>query len=202
MSGPGERRRVVDLYSATPMATARVVERLGYSTGQCPERRPAKDPGYAGHMARPIVPPKTGAEAIEPVPGGMRRKRAAERLGAGVGAVNHRVKAYRGGGMAALRPGNGNAGQTAGRRCGGIGTPATRRPRAAGSRGRSRGNAVMREVVEVAGKDPGAGLRRLSDRDGTLPTGRPRPACSPGSMTCLPGIAPGGRLLPPRRARG
>ena len=60
MSGPGERRRVVDLYSATPMATARVVERLGYSTGQCPERRPAKDPGYAGHMARPIVPPKTG----------------------------------------------------------------------------------------------------------------------------------------------
>lgn len=28
------------------------------------------------------------------------------------------------------------------------------------------------------------------------------PACSPGSMTCLPGIAPGGRLLPPRPARG
>lgn len=102
MSGPGERRRVVDLYSATPMAAARVVGRLGYPTGQCPERRPAKDPGHAGHMARPIIPPETGAEAIEPVPGGMRRKRAAELFGAGVGAARDRVKAYRGGGMAAL----------------------------------------------------------------------------------------------------
>lgn len=97
MSGPGERRRVVDLYSATPMAAARVAERLGYPTGQCLECRPAKDPGYAGHMARPIVPLETGAKAIEPVPGGMRRKRAAELLGAGVGAVHDRVKAYRGG---------------------------------------------------------------------------------------------------------
>ena len=94
MSGPGERRRVVDLYSATPMAAARVAERLGYPTGQCLECRPAKDPGYAGHMARPIVPLETGAKAIEPVPGGMRRKRAAELLGAGVGAVHDRVKVY------------------------------------------------------------------------------------------------------------
>lgn len=30
---------------------------------------------------------------------------------------------------------------------------------------------------------------------------RLRPAYSPGSMTCLPGIAPGGHLLPPRPAR-
>lgn len=60
----------------------------------------------------------------------------------------------------------------------------------------------MREVAEVAGKDPGAGLRRLSDRGKTLLIDRLGPACSPGSMTCLPGIAPGGRLLPPRRARG
>lgn len=72
MSGPGERRRVVDLYSATPMAAARVAERLGYPTGQCLECRPAKDPGYVGHMARPIIPPETGDKAIEPVPGGMR----------------------------------------------------------------------------------------------------------------------------------
>ena len=139
MSGPGERRRVVGLYSATPMAAARAVERLGYPTGQCPERRPAKDPGHAGHMARPIIPPETGAKAIEPVPGGMRRKRAAELFGAGVGAARNRVKAYRGGGMAALRPGNGTPARPAGRRCGGIGTPATRRPRAAGSRSRNRG---------------------------------------------------------------
>lgn len=88
---PGERRRVVDLYSATPMAAARVVERLGCPTGQCPERRPAKDPEHAGHMARPIVPPETGAKAIEPVPGGMRREWAAELFGAGVGAVNASV---------------------------------------------------------------------------------------------------------------
>lgn len=92
MSGPGERRRVVDLYSATPMAAARVAERLGYPTGQCLECRPAKDPGYAGHMAKSIIPLETGTKAIEPVPGSMRRKRAAELLGAGVGAVHDRVK--------------------------------------------------------------------------------------------------------------
>ena len=67
MSGPGERRRVVDLYSATPMAAARVAERLGYPTGQCLECRPAKDPGYAGHMAKSIIPLETGTKAIEPV---------------------------------------------------------------------------------------------------------------------------------------
>ena len=50
----------------------------------------------------------------------------------------------------------------------------------------------MREVVEVAGKDPGADPRRLSNRGKTLPVDRSRPACSPGSMACLPGIAPGG----------
>ena len=61
---------------------------------------------------------------------------------------------------------------------------------------------MMREVSEVSEKDPGADPRRLSNREKTLPADRLRPACSPGSMTCLPGIAPGGRLLPPRRARG
>lgn len=39
----------------------------------------------------------------------------------------------------------------------------------------------------------GAGLRRLSGREKTLLIDRLRPACSLGSMTCLPGIAPGGR---------
>ena len=86
-------------------------ERLGYPTGQCLECRPAKDPGYAGHMAKSIIPLETGTKAIEPVPGSMRRKRAAELLGAGVGAVHDRVKAYRGGGVAALRPENRNSGQ-------------------------------------------------------------------------------------------
>lgn len=50
----------------------------------------------------------------------------------------------------------------------------------------------MREVSEVSEKDPGADPRRLSNREKTLPADRLRPACSPGSMTCLPGIAPGG----------
>lgn len=98
-------------------------------------------------------------DIICPLPGGMRRKRAAELFGAGVGAARNRVKAYRGGGMAALRPGNGNAGQ--------AGRPAVRRDRDAGDTEAPRrrveepepGDAVMREVVEVAGKDPGTGLR-------------------------------------------
>ena len=112
MSGPEERQRAVDLYSATPMTTAQVMRHLGHPTRQCPERRLAKDPRYAGHMAKPIIPLETRTKAIEPVPGGMRQKRAAERLGAGVGAVRNWVKAYREGGMAALRPRNRNASQT------------------------------------------------------------------------------------------
>lgn len=79
MSGPEERQRAVDLYSATPMTTAQVVEHLGHPTRQCLERWPAKDPGYAGHMAKPIILMETRAKAIEPVPGGMRQKRAAAR---------------------------------------------------------------------------------------------------------------------------
>lgn len=38
---------------------------------------------------------ETQTKAIEPVPGGMWQKRAAELLGAGVGAVNHWVRTYR-----------------------------------------------------------------------------------------------------------
>ena len=68
-------------------------------------------PGSAWNAGRQRIPLETGAKAIEPVPGGMRRKRAAELLGAGVGAVHDRVKAYRGGGVAALRPENRNSGQ-------------------------------------------------------------------------------------------
>ena len=58
-SGPEERRRAVDLYSATPMTTAQVVEHLGYPTRQCLERWLAADPQYAGHMAKPIIPLET-----------------------------------------------------------------------------------------------------------------------------------------------
>ena len=201
MFSPAERRRAVELYFATPMTTAQVVEHLGHPTRQCLERWPAKDPGYAGHMAKPIILMETRTKAIEPVPGGMRQKRAAERLGAGVGTVRNRLRAYREGGMAALRPENRDAGQ--------ADRPAMRRDRDAGDAEAPRrrveepelGNAVMREVAEVAEKDPGVGLRRLSDKEKTLPVDRPRPTYSPGPMTCLPGIAPGSHLLPPRQAR-
>ena len=104
MPGPEERRRAVDLYSATPMTTAQVVRYLGYPTRQCLERWLVADPGYADHMAKPIIPLETGTKAIEPVPDSMQQKQAAELLGAGVGAVHNWVKAYREGGIAALRP--------------------------------------------------------------------------------------------------
>ena len=94
MSGPEERERAVGLYFTTPMTTAQVVRRLGCPTRQCLERRLAKDPRYAGRMAEPIIPLETRAKAIGTDAG--RRKRAAERLGAGVGAVHDRAGVYGG----------------------------------------------------------------------------------------------------------
>jgi len=155
MFGPEKRRRAVDLCSATPMTTAQVVEHLGYPTRQCLERWLAKDPRYAGHMAKPIIPLEAKDQGDRTGAGRHARKRAAELLGAGVGAVNHWVKTYREGGMAALRPENRNAGQ--------ADKPAVRRDRDAGDAEAPRrrveepelGNAVMREVVEARGKRPG-----------------------------------------------
>ena len=204
MSGLEERERAVELYFTTPMTTAQVVEHLGYPTRQCLERWLAMDSRYAGHMAKPIIPLETRLKAIEPVPGSV-QKRAAKQLGAGVGAVHGWVRAYRKGGMAALQPKNRNSAQ------GNKPADSRRRPSAAddddaeASRRRVEEpeleNALMREVVEVAEKDPGADLRRLSNREKTLLIDRLRPAYSPGSMACLPGIAPSGHLLPPRPAR-
>ncbi len=96
--------------------------------------------------------------------------------------------------MAALRPKNRNASQ--------ANKPAPRRSRNAGAvcddaealRRRVEEleleNALTREVVEVIKKDPGADLRRLSNREKTLLIDRLRPAYSLSSMTCLLGIAP------------
>ena len=199
-----ERERAVELYFTTPMTTAQVVEHLGYPTRQCLERWLAMDSRYAGHMAKPIIPLETRRRAVEPVPGSV-QKQAAKQLGAGVGAVHGWVRAYRKGGMAALQPKNRNAAQ------GNKPADSRRRPSAADDddaealRRRVEEpeleNALMREVVEVAEKDPGADLRRLSNREKTLLIDRLRPAYSPGSMACLPGIAPSGHLLPPRPAR-
>ena len=75
MFSPEERQRAVDLYFTTPMTTAQVVESLGYPTRQCLDRWLAKDPRYAGHMAKPIIPLETRTKAIELVLGGMRGSR-------------------------------------------------------------------------------------------------------------------------------
>lgn len=101
----------MELYFTTPMMTAQVVEHLGYPTRQCLERWLAMDSRYAGHMAKPIIPLETRRRAVELVLGGMQQKQAAKQLGAGVGAVHNWVRAYRRGGMAALRPRNQNAAQ-------------------------------------------------------------------------------------------
>lgn len=205
MSGLEERERAVELYFTTPMTTAQVVEHLGYPIRQCLERWLAMDSRYAGHMAKPIIPLETRLKAIEPVPGSV-QKRAAKQLGAGVGAVHGWVRAYRKGGMAALQPKNRNSAQ------GNKPADSRRRPSAADD---DDAEALRRRVEELepgervdAGggggrkkKDPGADLRRLSNREKTLLIDRLRPAYSPGSMTCLPGIAPSGHLLPPRPAR-
>ena len=198
-----ERERAVELYLTTPMTTAQVVEHLGYPTRQCPERRPAKDPRYAGHMAKPIIPLETRAKAIEPVPGGVRRKQAAKQLGAGVGAVHGWVRAYRKGGMAALQPKNRNAGQAD------MPADSRRRPSAADDddaealRRRVEEleleNALMREVAEVA-KRP---RRRPSApvEPGEDDAGRPSEA---GASVRLDGMPARHRAerppLPPRQA--
>ena len=158
MFSPEERERAVELYFTTPMTTAQVVEHLGYPTRQCLERWLAKDPRYAGHMAKPIIPLVTRTKAIELVLGGMQQKQAAERLGVSIGAVHNWVKAYRKGGMAALQPRNRNASQS--------NKPSPRRSRSAGAvcddaealRRRVEEleleNTLMREVVEVVKKRP------------------------------------------------
>ena len=202
-----ERSRAVELYLTTPMTTAQVVECLGYPTRQCLERWLAMDPRYAGRMAKPIIPLETRRKAIELVLGGMQQKQAAKQLGVSVGAVHNWVRAYRRGGMAALRPRNQNAAQG--------GKSASVRPRGGADAGggddvealRRRveelelENALMREVVEVVKKDPGADLRRLSNREKTMLIDRLRPRYSLRSMACLLRIVPSSHALPPCRDR-
>lgn len=111
MFSPEERKRAVEPYFMTSMMTAEVVERLGYPTRQRLEHWPVADSHYAGRMRRPVIPLRTRRKAIELVLGGMQQRQAARQPGASVDAVNDRVKACREGGMATLRPRNGNAAQ-------------------------------------------------------------------------------------------
>ena len=98
MFSPEERQRAVDLYFTTPMTTDQVMKHLGYPTRQCLERWLTKDPQYAGHMAKPIIPLETRAKAIELVLGGMRGSRppngsvrASERSATGSGRIARAV---------------------------------------------------------------------------------------------------------------
>ena len=61
---------------------------------------------------------------------------------------------------------------------------------------------MMREVVEVAEKDPGADLRRLSNREKTMPVDRLRPRYSLKSMVSLPRYRAQQLPLPPRENGG
>ena len=164
----------MDLYSATPPATARVVEHLGYPTRQCLERWLAADPRYAGHMAKPIIPLETRTKAIEPVLDGMQQKQAARQLGAGIGAVHNWVKAYREGGMAALQARNRNAAQN------GKTASAPRRSRNAGD-GNDDAEALRRGVEELelenaadAGGGGGSQKKTQAPTFGACRTGRRR----------------------------
>ena len=193
MSGPEERERAVGLYFTTPMTTAQVGEAPGLSD-QAVLGTPV---GEGSPVCRSYG--GTHHPAGDKGQGDRNRCRAAE-AGRRTARRGRRSGPRPGrgvqGGMAALRAGNGNAGQ--------ADKPAPRRSRNAGAvcddaEASRRGveesgpeNALMREVSEVSEKDPGADPRRLSNREKTLPADRLRPACSPGSMTCLPGIAPGG----------
>lgn len=175
MFSPEELKRAVELYPTTSTTTAEVVEHLGYPTRQCLERWLAKDPRYAGRMRSPIIPMETRQKAIEPVLGGMRQRQAARRLGVGVGAVAHWVKAYRGAAWPRCRPGTGTPRRTAGRR--------------------SVEEMEPGELVDAGGgggsrKKLGADPRLLSNKEKTLQADRLRPAYSLGSMTCLLGIEP------------
>ena len=224
MFSPEERQRAVDLYSATPMTTAQAVEHLGHPTRQCPERRPAKDPGHAGHMARPIVPPETGARRsnrCRAACGGSGPPNCSARASARSITGSRRIA---GAAWPRCGPGTGTPARPAGRRCGGIGTPAARRPRAAGSRGRNRGGGDAgggggrgkgpgrRPAAPVGqGEDPvdrpvGAGVfARLDDMLARHRAGRPPTAATPGpGLTDTPGRVSGwpGRSPLPRAGTG
>ena len=135
MLSPEERQRAVALYFTTLMTPAQVVEHLGYPTRQCLERWPAKDPGHAGHMAKPIIPLETGTKAIEPVSDGMRGSGPPNGSARSATGSRRIVRAI----WPRCGPGTGTPARPASRRYDGIGTPATPRPCAGGSRSRNWG---------------------------------------------------------------
>lgn len=139
MSGPEERERAVGLYFTTPMTTAQVGEAPGLSD-QAVLGTPVGEGSPVcrsyGGTHHPAGDKDQGDRT-----GAGRRKRAAERLGAGVGAVHDRAGAYRVE-WPRCGPGTGTPARPTSQRHGEAGTPEpsamTRRRRVAGSRSRGR----------------------------------------------------------------
>lgn len=200
MSGPEERERAVGLYFTTPMTTAQVGEAPGLSDQAVP--------GTPAGEGSPVCRSYGGTHhpAGDKDQGDRNRCRAAE-AGRRTARRGRRSGPRPGrgvrGGMAALRAGNGNAGQ--------ADKPAPRRSRNAGAvcddaeasrRGAEESgleDALMREVAEVAGKDPGADPRRLSNRGDAA--GRPSEAGVFARLDDMPARHRAGRPpLPPRQA--
>ena len=77
------------LHSTKPMATAQVVERLGYPTKQCPGTLVSIGSRYAGHMAKPVIPLETRTKAIELILGNMQQKHTANQLGMSANAIHN-----------------------------------------------------------------------------------------------------------------
>ena len=182
------RERAVELYFTTSMSTKQVVEHLGYPTRQCPERWLHADPRYADVVPKPPIPLGTRRRAVELCLSGMQQKQAAAELGVSTSAVQHWMRLYRAGGMAALGPKRRDAMPQAGTEHELLGDdPDELRRRI---RELELESALMREVAEAVKKDPGADLRRLSNREETVLIDRLRPRYSLKSMVSLLRIAP------------
>ncbi|MCH3975525.1 MAG: IS3 family transposase [Bifidobacterium tibiigranuli] len=176
-----ERGRAVGLYLSTSMTTQQVVEYLGYPTRQCLERWLHQDPRYMERIPKPIIPLSMRVRAVRLCLTGLQQQAAAAQLGVSAGVVNHWMALYREGGMAALQPQRRSP------------MPEEEKPGVhpvsddvgeLHRRIRELGleNALMREVVNVVKKDPGASLGRLSNREKTRPVDRLRPTFS---LHCL-----------------
>lgn len=158
MSGLEERERAVELYFTTPMTTAQVVEHLGYPTRQCLERWLAMDSGMLAIWPNPSSHWRPGEGQSGRCWAACSRSRPPN------GSARASARCMAGSGRTAraawprCSPKTGTPRRAISPRTPAAGRPQpmmmTRRLCAAGSRNRSRGNALMREVVEARRKRP------------------------------------------------
>ena len=171
----------MELYFSTDMTTQQVAEHLGYPTRQCLERWLHEDPRYADAIAKPIIPFSKRVRAVRLCLAGLQQKQAAAQLGISPAVVHHWMVSYREKGLVAVQPR---------RRTTMTEKDKPRIRPVSDDVGELRRrveeleleNALMREVVDVVKKDPGASLRRLSNREKTRLIDRLRPMFS---LNCL-----------------